>query len=493
MTKPAMNPIRLLVCLASLCAMQNPAEASPTETLRISQAIGALPAITVYLDARSTDGTSSPALDPAQLLANLGENAAEVAGLQTFDQTHEGVAYLMLVDASKSLTPERFGQMRSALQNWRESLQNKDRMAIMSFGDSVRMLAPFTADQAALKQVIDGLKAVDKTTALHQALTQSMDFLHNAGLDLPTRRVIVILSDGINDAAGGVTREEVLERMKVDRIPVYAIGFSSPPLTATKQAGLTELGVFARSSGGEYLPADNRSLNSVYAELRRHIRAVWRLQLSCMACKGDGRVYRLQVNYQSGNQTLTDGLDLRLIPKGTAPAVSKVTETASGQQQDSSSVPIAIAAALASTFGIAFYLYLRLTKKPTIPSGSAAAQDVKPSGLSPKPTPGKPLGWKIALTEVSGHSPGTTHQAYLEKELSIGRSLLCAVAIDHDSEISAWHCQLQRQAQGLFITDANSTNGTLVNGVPITRAYRLQQGDLILLGRTELRIAWDES
>ena len=40
----------------------------------------------------------------------------------------------------------------------------------------------------------------------------------------------------------------------------------------------------------------------------------------------------------------------------------------------------------------------------------------------------------------------------------------------------------------LVIKDLNSTNGTLINGVPIHPLHYLQDGDQILIGRTELRL-----
>jgi pSer/pThr/pTyr-binding forkhead associated (FHA) protein len=55
-------------------------------------------------------------------------------------------------------------------------------------------------------------------------------------------------------------------------------------------------------------------------------------------------------------------------------------------------------------------------------------------------------------------------------------------------EISAQHAMLQYLENKLSIRDLSSTNGTLVNGVPIHNTFPLKSGDLILLGRTELRI-----
>nr|MBZ4194851.1 FHA domain-containing protein [Candidatus Contendobacter sp.] len=64
----------------------------------------------------------------------------------------------------------------------------------------------------------------------------------------------------------------------------------------------------------------------------------------------------------------------------------------------------------------------------------------------------------------------------------------CDLIIEGDPEISTLHCLLIRQNGQLVLRDLNSTNGTLVNGVPIHGEYRLSDRDTVLLGNTELRL-----
>lgn len=49
--------------------------------------------------------------------------------------------------------------------------------------------------------------------------------------------------------------------------------------------------------------------------------------------------------------------------------------------------------------------------------------------------------------------------------------------------ISRRHAQIERQANGYFLVDLNSRNGTFLNGVPVVEAlHRLQDGDEIVIG-----------
>lgn len=53
-----------------------------------------------------------------------------------------------------------------------------------------------------------------------------------------------------------------------------------------------------------------------------------------------------------------------------------------------------------------------------------------------------------------------------------------------DPQVSRRHAEIRRQDDWLIITDLNSTNGTLVNGVHIQEPQTLQHGDQISIGDT---------
>lgn len=75
--------------------------------------------------------------------------------------------------------------------------------------------------------------------------------------------------------------------------------------------------------------------------------------------------------------------------------------------------------------------------------------------------------------------------------LIVGRSRSKAgLVLPDDSRISGIHCSFRFSSNKLFITDLNSTNGTFVNGVPIRQEYRLEKGDIILIGSTQFRVNW---
>lgn len=68
----------------------------------------------------------------------------------------------------------------------------------------------------------------------------------------------------------------------------------------------------------------------------------------------------------------------------------------------------------------------------------------------------------------------------------IGRDRDCEFRIDHPT-VSSVHCELALSDDGIYIRDCNSTNGTFVNGSPVTEAW-LVAGQEVRLGDVELLV-----
>ena len=85
-----------------------------------------------------------------------------------------------------------------------------------------------------------------------------------------------------------------------------------------------------------------------------------------------------------------------------------------------------------------------------------------------------------ALAE--GHSVGID-----SAPITMGRGAQNDVALDRDEFASAAHARFVPQRDGVWIEDVDSTNGTFVNGIRLTRDRRLIPGDVVRVGETDLR------
>ncbi len=72
-------------------------------------------------------------------------------------------------------------------------------------------------------------------------------------------------------------------------------------------------------------------------------------------------------------------------------------------------------------------------------------------------------------------------------EIVVGRDESTSIRIA-SNEVSRRHCVFHSTRSGLTVQDLGSSNGTFVNGVPITAAVELNPGDLVMIGPMALRL-----
>ena len=124
--------------------------------------------------------------------------------------------------------------------------------------------------------------------------------------------MIVVLSDG-KDEGSGLTADDVLQRQRETRVPIYAAGYSHLRGDERRRY-LDVLHRLARASGGAYREATGQAIEAIYHDLSNAVRNVVVSTWTCHVCVADGSSKRLQLHYEQGSRSLTDGLALRLLP-----------------------------------------------------------------------------------------------------------------------------------------------------------------------------------
>jgi pSer/pThr/pTyr-binding forkhead associated (FHA) protein len=87
-------------------------------------------------------------------------------------------------------------------------------------------------------------------------------------------------------------------------------------------------------------------------------------------------------------------------------------------------------------------------------------------------------------------SPAVAEGRELELNSSpftIGRARQNDLGLEQDEFASSRHARFEPRRDGVWVEDIGSTNGTYVNGVRIDAPRRLQPGDVIRIGETDLR------
>jgi pSer/pThr/pTyr-binding forkhead associated (FHA) protein len=104
-------------------------------------------------------------------------------------------------------------------------------------------------------------------------------------------------------------------------------------------------------------------------------------------------------------------------------------------------------------------------------------------------TPQQPSGLLgTSQTPKTGRLLFPDGQAHVldSRSLTVGRSAENDIALADDFA-SARHARIEPRRDGVWVSDAGSTNGTYVNGSKLAKPHRLSPGDVIRLGSTDLR------
>ena len=450
-------------------------QAQDVDDLCLIQVQANLPTLQLWLNL-----PADTVIQPEQFNVSVGSHSAKPLSIESFQKTNEGVGYVFLVDISKSLKNSQLLQIKAALQRWLLGMGEHDRASLITFGSQVTQRVEFTADRFKLEKAIDGLVASDMETSLYHGLLESISLGRSQYAGLPARRAIVVLSDGIDDSVAGFTAEEVFKQTREYRVPIYSIGFSAPPLNERKREGLKMLGMLSRQSGGYFVQANQERLDEAYAEQQHFISQAFRLTVECKECVADGQLQHISLTWSDSQRTLNDGLELRLLPN--APTNQPLAPILKTDQPWS--VLLFIVGFLAFIVGLILVYRQRLAQPVT----DALDEVAPPSPPIQPPVAKSPVGQRVKLTVVVGVQKGKQYQIKVAEKAILGRAGSCDLSLSDDVEVSTQHALLQFVNGKLTVRDLHSTNGTQVNGVPINNDYPLRSGDLLLLGRTELRI-----
>ena len=92
----------------------------------------------------------------------------------------------------------------------------------------------------------------------------------------------------------------------------------------------------------------------------------------------------------------------------------------------------------------------------------------------------------VSLVVTDGQMAGTS-LPFGRQGVLIGRGPECTLVLD-DEFASGRHARIFPRAEGWFVEDLGSRNGTTVGGVKITGAVPVESGTVIRIGRTTLEL-----
>ena len=140
-----------------------------------------------------------------------------------FGTTEEPFIVALLIDSSGS-TADQLQQIKAAALAFVENLRPQDRVLLIEFSDSVRVLSELTADHDQLRRAIADIRSGEYTQVYEAVYTAVWERL----ADIKGRKAVILFTDGIDNASSEIDEDETLDAIvESEDVLVYPIRYST--------------------------------------------------------------------------------------------------------------------------------------------------------------------------------------------------------------------------------------------------------------------------
>ena len=441
---------------------------------------------------------------------------AAQAEIAPFGGSDEGSATLLAVDASGSIGAPWEAVKKSLAARVRTAFRPKKDVAAMgAIRDDWQPQVDFTDDVERVARAVEGLESQSTATALFQAVSQGVDQLAGHGEEIPARRTLVVVSDGLNKKKGR-TADECIAAARRAHVQISALIFV-PKRTPEILSAIGELEKIATDTGGRAkVTSSAAEIGLAFGELRQAVLAESVLTIPAGALPTDGREHALRVACGQAADAARYAAPLIAV------AAPGAAEEAKGAARPSWLFPIVgLVAVVAVVFVVGGIVMSRSRRRA---AAEAAARDEEhrleaeereqeaarlraenerlARAATPQPAPAAPAAPAgPRRTEYRAPAAAEDRAAGL-RVLSGAPAVYLAIPpgggrigarggveilLDADS-VSGQHAEIVPLGADYGIRDLGSTNGTFVDGARIgAQAVPLRPGSQVRLGLVVLR------
>jgi Ca-activated chloride channel homolog len=277
-------------------AQQNSTDASPADTAADNADIPRIRVGTneVNVVFTVTDKHGKRVTDLKQSDFHIVDDNKPVTEIRSFHaEANLPLQVGLLIDASSSVRDRFKFEQESAIEFLNQTVRKRyDEAFVVGFDATPEVTQDFTDDTEKLGRGVRALRP-GGGTAMYDALYYACrDKLLKEGQKGPTRRAIILLSDG-DDNQSHVTREEAIEMAQRAEAIIYTI---STNVSGTKGAGDKVLERIADATGGRaFFPFQIRDVTNAFGEIQEELRTQYAISYKPADFKSDGHYRTIEI------------------------------------------------------------------------------------------------------------------------------------------------------------------------------------------------------
>jgi hypothetical protein len=469
-----------------------------------------------YAWEQNVDVFIAGSMDSDTLSCKVSNQAAEVVGSGGLADWGTTVRTTLLIDVSASIPSKTRGNVKSYIDTLIQSIGKNEQYKIVTFGEQLNVLQDFSADRYDLSGAADKIEFTARQSRIYDAVYNTIPKTQPIEGEPCYYRTIVI-TDGVDDTASGVTKEELYLKLQNDTYPIDVVAVSAAKQTEQDK----ELSALTRISGGRYVGLDpSTDITALSSALS--VNNVFWLRVTVPGTLLDGSMRQIDITDGVNSiefdikmpafdvpQTPTPEQPETAAPESEQPATPPEITPSEPEQPEPATTESAepeISLPFASLLGeYALVAYIGAGAVIVIAGAVIAAVVVirrkKKSSSGGAPVNG---GGSIALgaeTELLSAAPGSIdgnpcirlrnmnadNQAWdvsIAKGVLVGRDTGCQVCLA-DPSVSRRQCRIY---MGSAVTAENlsKSNVTRLNGKPLNVPTAIMEGDKLKCGRITL-------
>jgi len=285
-------------------------EIDPEDVVKISSYLVPIPASVVD---RRGNAIINLKLDEFELHVD-----GELRPLSDLTRSESSVRLAMLFDNSGSLDPARDFEKQAAIRFFRKVLRAKDEAAIYSIETDSRLAQPLTNDILRLEQTIAMFGKPEGGTSLFDAIISAATYLR----PYQGRRVIVIVSDGIETTSRHSDFDYVMQQVLADDCQIYVVqtglyeGANLRALAAERR--MEQLS--GQTGGAVYLPKTTDQLDVAFDQIAADLAQQYVLSYYPSADQRDGQMHKIELSVKTRNDVRVRSRKVYYAPKPAASA-----------------------------------------------------------------------------------------------------------------------------------------------------------------------------
>lgn len=143
--------------------------------------------------------------------------------IEYFGTTEEPFNVALLLDSSGS-TADQLQQIKTAALAFIDNLRPQDKVLLIEFNDSVRVLSELTNNREQLRRAIADIQPGEYTQVYEAVYTAVWERL----ADIEGRKAVILFTDGIDNASSEIVEEDTLDAViESEDVIVYPIRYST--------------------------------------------------------------------------------------------------------------------------------------------------------------------------------------------------------------------------------------------------------------------------